>query len=92
MASLATDHPDSPGKAHFAEDTTSPVVDEEQKEPKSPHPTDSKGWDGKLRVGKQAVLVNPEALEDSEYSDEDAPPVAIIAEDEGESLFLDCVM
>lgn len=45
--------------------------------------TDSKGWDGKLRVGKKAVLVNPEALSDPEYSDEDAPPIEQIEADEG---------
>jgi protein phosphatase 1 regulatory subunit 7 len=33
-------------------------------------PRNSQGWDGKLRVTpKQAVLVNPEALSDPEYSD-----------------------
>ena len=32
---------------------------------------DSKGWDGKLRVDKQAMLANPEALVDPEYSDEE---------------------
>lgn len=32
---------------------------------------DSKGWDGKLRVNKQATLANPEALTDPEYSDEE---------------------
>lgn len=43
------------------------------------------GWDGKLRLNseKQAVLANPEALEDSDYEDEDAPPVDQIAADEG---------
>ena len=46
-------------------------------DPPSPHQEtgsplrDSKGWDGKLRVGKQAVLANPEALTDPDYSDEE---------------------
>ena len=41
------------------------------------------GWDGKLRVtDKQATLANPEALEDPDYSDEDAPPRDEIAADE----------
>ena len=31
----------------------------------------SKGWDGKLRVPKSALLSNPEALSDPEYSDDD---------------------
>lgn len=29
------------------------------------------GWDGKLRVEKKAELVNPEAISDPEYSDEE---------------------
>ncbi|KAG8533906.1 uncharacterized protein KY384_001647 [Bacidia gigantensis] len=45
-------------------------------------PRDSKGWDGKLRVEKQAVLANPEALSDPDYSGEDAPPVEQIDADE----------
>lgn len=40
------------------------------------------GWDGKLRVNKQATLANPEALSDEDYSDEDAPPVEQIDADE----------
>ncbi|KAE8149676.1 NIF-domain-containing protein [Aspergillus avenaceus] len=43
---------------------------------------DSKGWDGKLRVGPTATITNPEALEDPDYSDEDAPPVEEIEADE----------
>ncbi|KAG5913906.1 hypothetical protein E4U61_006323 [Claviceps capensis] len=31
----------------------------------------SKGWDGKLRVPKSAILSNPEALSDPEYSDDE---------------------
>lgn len=46
------------------------------------------GWDGKLRLNKdkRAVLANPEALLDSDYSDEDAPPVDEIQADEGMCL------
>ncbi|MCJ1309765.1 hypothetical protein MMC25_003426 [Agyrium rufum] len=33
--------------------------------------TNDKGWDGKLRVNRQVVLSNPEALSDPEYSDSD---------------------
>ncbi|KAJ5157070.1 Leucine rich repeats (2 copies), partial [Penicillium canariense] len=40
------------------------------------------GWDGKLRVDAKAVITNPEALEDSDYSDPDAPPVEEIDADE----------
>ncbi|KAG2417009.1 protein phosphatases PP1 regulatory subunit sds22 [Aspergillus terreus] len=43
---------------------------------------DSKGWDGKLRVEPRATITNPEALEDPEYSDSDAPPVEEIEADE----------
>lgn len=46
-------------------------------------PTSKSGWDGKLRVNKQAILANPEALSDPEYSDEDAPPPEEIDADEG---------
>ncbi|KAL9633845.1 MAG: hypothetical protein Q9164_004448 [Protoblastenia rupestris] len=45
-------------------------------------PRDSKGWDGKLRVDRRAVVTNAEALSDPEYSDEDAPPVEEIGADE----------
>ena len=50
---------------------------------RSTGPQDSKGWDGKLRIGKRATLRNPETLSDPDYSDEDAPPVEQIAADEG---------
>ena len=50
---------------------------------KSTRPVDSTGWDGKARVERRAVLSNPEALSDPEYSDEDAPPVDQIEADEG---------
>ena len=43
----------------------------------------SKGWDGKLRVDRRAVVTNAEILSDPEYSDEDAPPVEQIVADEG---------
>ena len=46
---------------------------------------DSNGWDGKLRVDRRAVISNPEALSDPDYSDEDAPPVEQIDADEGRS-------
>lgn len=51
---------------------------------KTSSPHSKSGWDGKLRVApKKAVLANPEALSDPEYSDEDAPPVDEIQADEG---------
>lgn len=48
---------------------------------------DSNGWDGKLRVERNAVITNPEAVEDPDYSDEDAPPVEQIEADEGTCRF-----
>ncbi|KAE9967779.1 hypothetical protein EG328_007974 [Venturia inaequalis] len=47
----------------------------------------AKGWDGKLRVEKKAVLVNPEVLDpshqsDAEDSDDEAVPVEQIEADE----------
>ena len=45
--------------------------------------TSSSGWDGKLRMTpKSAVLTNPEALSDPDYSDPDAPPAEQIEADE----------
>jgi protein phosphatase 1 regulatory subunit 7 len=49
-------------------------------------PRSSTGWDGKLRVekDKKAELVNPEAISDPEYSDEEQVlPGEVIAADEG---------
>ena len=46
-------------------------------------PRDSNGWDGKLRIGRRAEVVNAEILSDPEYSDEDAPPVEQISADDG---------
>ena len=58
--------------------------DEANTTPSKRSPPKSKsGWDVKLRVNKQAVLANPEALSDPEYSDEDAPPPEEIDADEG---------
>lgn len=37
----------------------------------SPALTDSKGWDGKLRVDRAVLLQNPEAISDPEYSDDE---------------------
>ena len=50
----------------------------------SPGLRNSKGWDGKLRVPKSAVLANPEALSDPEYSDdENIHPGEEVPADEG---------
>ncbi|KAI9805869.1 MAG: hypothetical protein M1825_000483 [Sarcosagium campestre] len=46
-------------------------------------PRDSKGWDGKLRVDRRAVVTNPNAMSDAEDSDGDeAPPQEQIDADE----------
>lgn len=51
----------------------------------SPHKLrDSKGWDGKLRVDRGALIQNPEAFSDPEYSDdENVLPGEEIGADEG---------
>ncbi|KAK3722265.1 protein phosphatase regulatory subunit Sds22 [Vermiconidia calcicola] len=68
----------------MSEQSQPPNGDNEPKgsssKPSTPH--SKSGWDGKLRVNKQAVLANPEALSDPEYSDEDAPPQEQIDADE----------
>jgi hypothetical protein len=52
-------------------------------------PKSSTGWDGKLRLEKKAELVNPEALSDAEYSDEEQVLSGeIIEADEGRKFFL----
>lgn len=53
-------------------------------------PRNSQGWDGKLRVDKKAVLANPGALSDPDYSDEGAPPVEQIDADEGKRAISPC--
>ena len=53
----------------------------------SPSLRNSKGWDGKLRLPKNAILSNPEALSDPEYSDdENVHPGEEISADEGSSV------
>lgn len=71
----------SPGHhIELVDDNPSPRHDGEG----SPGLRDSKGWDGKLRVPKSALLANPEALSDPEYSDEDnVVPGEEVAADEG---------
>ncbi|MCJ1253693.1 hypothetical protein MMC24_001505 [Lignoscripta atroalba] len=59
----------------------STTADAEQ-HPNGSTPRDSKGWDGKLRLSRKAVVANPGALSDPEYSDEDAPPAEEIEADE----------
>nr|POE59112.1 glucokinase [Quercus suber] len=79
---------DPPGRAvNNMPDTTSDVSpggpsENNDQITKSNAPHSKSGWDGKLRVNKQATLANPEALSDPEYSDDDAPPVDQIEADE----------
>lgn len=66
--------------AEGADGAVTPVAQSKGSPPRS-----KSGWDGKLRVDKsdkKAVLANPEALSDPDYSDEDAPPVDEIQADE----------
>ncbi len=53
---------------------------------------DSKGWDGKLRIDRNALIQNPEALTDSEYSDADnvVPGEQILADEGIASRFAQC--
>lgn len=57
----------------------------------SPGLRNSKGWDGKLRVSKNALIANPEALSDPEYSDDDnVLPGEDLAPDEGKLPHFPC--
>ena len=73
----------SPGHhIELADDTT--ALRHEAGEP-SPGLRNSKGWDGKLRVPKNALVANPEALSDPEYSDdENVLPGEELPADEGQ--------
>jgi protein phosphatase 1 regulatory subunit 7 len=81
MPAPVEEEPRSPGHhIELVDDNPSPRHDGEP----SPGLRDSKGWDGKLRVPKSAVLANPEALSDPEYSDDDnVIPGEEVAADEG---------
>ncbi|KAF6825732.1 protein phosphatase pp1 regulatory subunit [Colletotrichum plurivorum] len=54
----------------------------------SPGMRNSKGWDGKLRVQKTAVLANPEVLSDPESDDENVVPGEELPPDEGKNCSL----
>lgn len=67
------------------------VEDTEHHAAQEPEPSpglrDSKGWDGKARVDRTAVITNPEALSDPEYSDdENVAPGEELPADEGMGL------
>ncbi|GJN70541.1 hypothetical protein Purlil1_12208 [Purpureocillium lilacinum] len=68
MPAPAPVNKDSETSAHIdiQDDREAPREDGEA----SPGMRNSKGWDGKLRVPKSALMTNPEALSDPEYSDD----------------------
>ncbi len=80
-APVTKDGERSPHHIELVGDNPSPRAEGEP----SPGLRNSKGWDGKLRVPKSALLANPEALSDPEYSDdENVHPGEELAADEGE--------
>ena len=82
-AKVAQDGEATPHRIELVEDNPSPRAEGEP----SPGLRNSKGWDGKLRLPKNAVLANPEALSDPEYSDDDnVHPGDEISADEGTSF------
>lgn len=79
---------DGDGHAHIGiqEDLPSPRPEGEP----SPGLRNSRGWDGKLRVPKSALVKNPEALSDPEYSDDsNVLEGEEIGADEGRYFFKD---
>lgn len=71
MSSDQADKPvEVPDASHISIEDNPPTT-RENGQPSTPL-TDSKGWDGKLRLPpKEAVVANPEALSDPEYSDDE---------------------
>ena len=82
MATPVNKENDTPGYIDIQDDRVSPRDEAEA----SPGMRNSKGWDGKLRVPKSAIMANPEALSDPEYSDDsNVLPGEEIRADEGET-------
>ncbi|ORY05185.1 hypothetical protein BCR34DRAFT_48930 [Clohesyomyces aquaticus] len=54
----------------------------ENQESKDHKPRDSKGWDGKLRLEKKAVLAQNDGQSDNEVSEDEGPPPEQLAADE----------
>lgn len=75
------DQHDEPHTNGTYKDYTEPLKDTSDEHSTS-GPRSASGWDGKLRVQRNAVLSNPEALSDPEYSDPDAPPPEQIPADD----------
>lgn len=68
-----------------------PPADGTADERVSKSPRSSSGWDGKLRVERTAVLANPEAISDPEYSDDEhVKPGEQIDADEGRNSTFVC--
>ncbi len=75
-------------KDTFAANQKSGMEDTQETTPSSNRSSlrDSQGWDGKLRLKKNALVANAEIISDLDYSDEDAPPVEQIGADDGRGL------
>lgn len=81
MSSAPEQDTGHPHHIDIQDDRVSPREDDEDA---SHGMKNSKGWDGKLRISKSALLSNPEALSDPEYSDdENVLPGDEIRADEG---------
>lgn len=82
--------PESP--SHHIEVVEEETRSERGDDQPSPGLRDSKGWDGKLRIDRNALVQNPEALSDPEYSDEEnVLPGQEISADEGEFIYI-CII
>lgn len=68
MSSAPEQDTGHPHHIDIQDDRVSPREDDEDA---SHGMKNSKGWDGKLRISKSALLSNPEALSDPEYSDDE---------------------
>lgn len=80
MSSSADKESDQSPHIDIQDDRVAPREDAEA----SPGMRNSKGWDGKLRIPKSALVTNPEALSDPEYSDDsNVLPGEEISADEG---------
>ena len=68
---MSSDPPKAGGEHHAHIDIPENHSSAQEDSAGSPGMRNSRGWDGKLRVPKSALITNPEALSDSEYSDDD---------------------
>ncbi|KAF2187378.1 L domain-like protein [Zopfia rhizophila CBS 207.26] len=55
---------------------------EQEDQGQAHRPRDSKGWDGKLRVDRKAIVADPDAHSDQELSEDEGPPPEQLAADE----------